>query len=299
MPMAELTTDELVVLQHKTLMLKVRALLLCSVLAILAPWYLMLLPQVFRHYKTAWVDLLIPLFFCPLWLPALWAAWKLGEKNDIRRITSAFSLASGWSLFVAGLSLFVLAATISSDINFGEAIFPLTVLCLQFGLLPYSVRGYRRILLAYDEKAWPWTGLGAGFCAVIPFLVIVPNLLGERHPYYEAPAVGSLRTISMAQMDYDHLHPQTGFAVSLLELGPASGENLIDQTLAGGKKAAYLFTLKPGVPDIEGRVANYAVTATPTRFKEQTSRSFFMDESSLIHYTKEHRPATVQDPLLQ
>src|SRR5262249_29287237 len=155
------------------------------------------------------------------------------------RINSGLSLACGWSLFVAILSSGVLLATTNSDINFGEAVFPLVVLCLQFALLPSALRGHRKVLLVCGEKTWPWTGLGVGLFATIPFLLIFTNLFRRERPHYEAAAVGSLRTISMAQTQYEHFHPETGFAISLEELRAAPGVDYIDPTLASGRKAKY------------------------------------------------------------
>jgi len=292
------TLDERIVLSQKGSTQTVRALLFGSVAAILVPWYASIVPEIVRGYRHASINLLVPLFFSPLWLPAVWAIWKLTEKRDLHRLTSGFSLACSWSLFTGILSLAVLLATTNGDINFGEAIFPFIVICLQIALLPFAIWGYRKARLACNEDAWPLTSIGVGLFATIPFLFIFHNLLGERNPHYAAAAVGSLRTISMAQLEYSNLHPETGFATSLKELGPPE-TNLIDPTLARSKKAGYIFTLKPGAPDIEGRVTSYAVTAIPVRFREEATPGFFMDETGLIHYTKENRPATTNDPALQ
>lgn len=127
---------------------------------------------------------------------------------------------------------------------------------------------------------------------------MLPSLLERERPHYEASGVGSLRTIYTAQVSYAQAHPEKGFAPSLAVLGP-DGSDLIDSVLASGTKSAYAFVLVPEPPDSQGRIRHYVVTARPQRYQRNGTHNFFADESGVIRFTVEDRPATANDPVLQ
>lgn len=143
------------------------------------------------------------------------------------------------------------------------------------------------------------TGLVLGYVgvAMIPFLIIaaiaIPNLLRSRIAANEASAVGSVRTLNVAQITYAAAYPNVGFTCTLTDLGsqtsgsPSSkGANLIDGVLAGGKKSGYTFTLS----NCEGRPGHSSVTfvvvATPITAGQTGIRAFCSDQTGVIRYDK-------------
>ena len=149
----------------------------------------------------------------------------------------------------------------------------------------------------------PWVRriviISAGFLFLIFAAIMIPCFVDSRTAANESSAVGSLRTVANAQNSFSKEHPDKDFATSLGELGPPPGDNQIDSALASGAKSGYVFTFNPGSPDSSGRRTKYAVTAQPRTFEKTGDRSFFVDESGLIRYTIENRPATAADPPLQ
>jgi type IV pilus assembly protein PilA len=141
--------------------------------------------------------------------------------------------------------------------------------------------------------------ISAGFLLLILAAIMIPCFVGSRSAANEASAVGSLRTIDTAQLHFSENHPKKSFASSLAELGPPPGADLIDAALVSRTKSGYVFTFKPGSPDPSGPIPHYTVTARPQTFEKTGYRSFFTDESGVIRYTVENRPATATDPPLQ
>jgi type II secretory pathway pseudopilin PulG len=62
-----------------------------------------------------------------------------------------------------------------------------------------------------------------------------------------------------------------------------------------GLEAGYTLAYAPGMPDPGGSVRTYTLQARPARYG---LRSYFTDQSGVIHATRENRPATPQDPVL-
>jgi prepilin-type N-terminal cleavage/methylation domain-containing protein len=128
--------------------------------------------------------------------------------------------------------------------------------------------------------------------------IAIPNLIKSKMAANESSAVGSLRTITTANIAYSTACPSIGFAATLAELQvgatcPAAA-NEIDNTLSTGKKSGYSFL-------------NYTVTGTPaTQFSvnadpQTTSsgtRHFFVDESGVIR-ANSTAPAANTDNALQ
>jgi hypothetical protein len=133
----------------------------------------------------------------------------------------------------------------------------------------------------------------------------VPKLRQDRPRGNEASAVGSLRKYNTAIVVYVSTYPDIGLPASVKVLGgtgeEATAENalLVDELMAcdGSScvKSGYRFTYTP-VNRSEGR---YEITAVPTSYGSTGTRSFFTDETGVIRFSKEDRPATAQDPPLQ
>ena len=169
--------------------------------------------------------------------------------------------------------------------------------------------GSIRAVIRYSWKTprrsrWPRIigFIGAGFLLLIIAAAMIPCFVVSRSAANESSAVGSLRTITTAQIEFSKHHPEKGFATSLAELGPSLGDTTGDEqlaiTLASGTKSGYIFTMTPGTPDAAGHIAKFAVTASPRIFAKTGTRSFFVDESVVIRYTSENRHAFASDPPL-
>ncbi|GAC1631749.1 MAG: hypothetical protein NVS9B14_04070 [Candidatus Acidiferrum sp.] len=139
-------------------------------------------------------------------------------------------------------------------------------------------------------------GLVLGYIqfALIPFILIVaaiaiPNLLRARMAANEASAVGSLRTLTTAEISYSAACPKIGFAYALTELGPdgsacPDGKNLIDYSLASGLKSGYRFT--PHVSSFTGQTpeTGFGWNADPVKVGSGATgmRHFFVDQTGVI-----------------
>lgn len=126
-------------------------------------------------------------------------------------------------------------------------------------------------------------------------------------------AAGSLRTIVTAAITYFATY-NNGFPLDLQTLGPPpEGEasscqhaDILDQVLASGETQGYRFEYQPGTPlasPAPGCAApgaeSFTVVARPLEYGKDGRRSYFVDESFVIRYTTEDRPATADDPILQ
>jgi type IV pilus assembly protein PilA len=114
--------------------------------------------------------------------------------------------------------------------------------------------------------------------------IAIPNLIKSKMAANEASAVGSLRTITTAEIAYATACPSVGFAATLAELNagancPASkGE--IDAALATNTKSGYSFT----DPAVTGTPATtFNVGASPSSASSGT-RYFCVDETGVIRY---------------
>jgi len=106
----------------------------------------------------------------------------------------------------------------------------------------------------------------------------------------EASGISAVREIGVAQTTYSDTTGEGSYATSLTELGNA---NLIDSLLASGTKDGYAFSIHA---DSEGKT--FGVTATRLGRDESHSRSFYSDETRVIRYTTDDRPAWFKDPPL-
>lgn len=274
----------------------VRTVSLCSLFTILVPWYAVIFRDLNRQNR---LDLLSPILFCPLWLPYAWVFWGLRSNVTAHTVKKALAVAFGCGSLILVLFSFLLAVT-SFDVDRQMAIVYALVVLLQIALLVGTMKAYYsmdrepRDLQILATRLWvPVVGIAA-------VAIILPNLLFYRsRAHDEASAVGSLRTINVAQVEYARTHPDRGFASSLAELGPGSDDPLIDSVLANGKKSSYIFTLTAAPPDSHGRIVRYGITARPQHYGKNIKHNFFTDESGVLRFTTENRAATAQDPTLQ
>jgi hypothetical protein len=123
--------------------------------------------------------------------------------------------------------------------------------------------------------------------------MLVPRRIADRSPSPAVHAVNAIRTIHEAQTQYYSQYNR--YATSLAELGPpasgaanASAADLIGNDLANGKKQGYIFT-------VTGNQGGYIVQARPEVFNTGGSRTFYSDQSMVIHERRGPRPTTAQD----
>jgi type IV pilus assembly protein PilA len=132
---------------------------------------------------------------------------------------------------------------------------------------------------------------------LIIITIAVPKLSRARMYSQETAAIAAIRAIHTAQVQY---YSQYGkYATSLTELGPpASGTaspsaaDIIGNDLAGGLKSGYKFTLtaSPG---------GYAINGNPEAYNSSGSRTFYSDQSMVVHQNYGPEPATASSPELK
>jgi type IV pilus assembly protein PilA len=143
--------------------------------------------------------------------------------------------------------------------------------------------------------------LGYAGIALIPFMVIVPNLLLSKVAANEASAVVTLRTIETASLAYYSQY--NSFPPSLAALGPPSpgkpagpdAANLINGAVAAGNYRGYVFTYESATQDGSSR---FNASADPQQPNTTGIRHFHADESGVIRWNSES-PADRASPELQ
>jgi type IV pilus assembly protein PilA len=115
--------------------------------------------------------------------------------------------------------------------------------------------------------------------------IAIPNLLRSKMAANEASAVGSLRTLNTACLQYATTYG--GYPASLDKLGPAAtatsnSADLIDSVLSSGTKSGYTFLYAAGATDPSGNVLSYTITATPVSPGITGQRGFFTNQTGVI-----------------
>jgi type IV pilus assembly protein PilA len=113
----------------------------------------------------------------------------------------------------------------------------------------------------------------------------------------ESSAVGSLRVLQIACATYKDKYGQGSFPLELSDLRRA---NLIDSTLATGKKSGYVFTYTGGTTDLPGgKVApSFTVYADPEQENATGIRHFYVDQTGVIKF-EIGGPVTMKSPVLK
>ena len=62
---------------------------------------------------------------------------------------------------------------------------------------------------------------------------------------------------------------------------------------------AFEITYTPAPPGEDGKIKTFSIVARPKEYGERFWVSFYIDETGILRYTTEDRPATVQDPELE
>jgi type IV pilus assembly protein PilA len=130
--------------------------------------------------------------------------------------------------------------------------------------------------------------------------IAIPNLLKARISANESSAVGSLRTINTAEVQYAAQCPTLGFAAGLTNLGGTTGDctaaGILDNLLgiAAPVKSGYKFTYAPGAG---APLALYTVNADPVNIGTTGQRGFFTDQTGVIRYNPTGPAAATDNPL--
>jgi hypothetical protein len=125
--------------------------------------------------------------------------------------------------------------------------------------------------------------------------IAIPNLLRSRIAANEASAVGTLRTLNVAQVTYAATYPERGFAPDLATLGPGPGgpsDNSADHAgliadppgcsaSAWCEKSGFRFRITPVC--LRQQCPQYAVVATPIN-ANTGSRNFCSNSDGVIRF---------------
>jgi len=294
----------------------VRAGVLLSMLLFFAPF----VAAVVANGRDMMVGLVFPAILC---IPHLLALPRLfGKEKSLKK-----GLEGAGNIAVGGMMLWGVLGGLPAllSVLMGEVMTAPMVLLLVSGpgiLVHWFLLRSKRVA---HEMLWPQEmavprhvlgGLGVGFYfGVILFWAAVglPGLIRDRPRANETVALGSLRTINTASLEYQatykNSYPPSLASLAVPAEAPLSGfkascaaADLIDTVLAGGQKAGYVFTYTPG-PHVNAPAAgcppgasSYTVTARPRVYGETGRRSFFTDQTGVIRVTSDDRPATASDP---
>jgi type IV pilus assembly protein PilA len=132
--------------------------------------------------------------------------------------------------------------------------------------------------------------------------IAIPNLLRARISANESAAVGNMRTINTAEVQYQTAYPATGYAATLAALGGAAPCTpavatacLIDDTLGAADsvaKSGYLMTYA-----VSSSVG-YTLLNDPAQQGSSGVRGFYTDGSGVIHWKNPGPGATATDPAI-
>ena len=115
--------------------------------------------------------------------------------------------------------------------------------------------------------------------------IAIPNLLKARISANEASAVGSLRTLNTASVQYAAQCPDLGFPAALANIGGTAGDctgaAIIDSVLQSGTKSGYTFVYTAGGTT---PVTTYTITANPITQGVTGQRGFYTDQTGVLRY---------------
>jgi type IV pilus assembly protein PilA len=203
--------------------------------------------------------------------------------------------------------------------------FPASIAAVILGHL--SLSEIRRSAGRIGGRGLATTGLVLGYLGlmVIPIMIVaafaIPNLLRARIAANESAAVGSLRTIDVAAVQYasgyENGYPSSfavfGYGATIV--GNCNHAGLIDRQLASSQKSGYTFTYTPQFPNdapgpvvspkaaangcTSGGASGYTVTANPVQRGTTGERSFFTDQTGVIRAADTGESATADSSPLQ
>jgi type IV pilus assembly protein PilA len=138
--------------------------------------------------------------------------------------------------------------------------------------------------------------------------IAIPNLLRSRMAANEASAVGSIRTMNTAAIEYNSTYGN-GFPPTLAAIGTntasavsCTNAQLLDTVLTGGTKSGYTFALVHGAAAVltsassscsggYGYPDGYVVTAIPVTTGTTGQRAFCSDATGVIRFNASGTPS--------
>ncbi len=143
--------------------------------------------------------------------------------------------------------------------------------------VPSSTRGYSH---------WLSVGLAVLIVAALALAIALPELLQSCCASNEASAISSMRNIVTSQITY---HATTGEGRYAPDLATLSSQKLLDSLLGSGRKNGYMYFLT-------GDGSKFSIVTRPEVYNTGLgTRSFFSDETGVLRFTAEDRPATAED----
>ncbi len=126
--------------------------------------------------------------------------------------------------------------------------------------------------------------------------IVIPNLTRARIAADEGNAVASLRGVISAETTYNTAYPQTGYATTLAQLGPAgqicttptsANACLIDGSMANSgavSHSGYLFNITVGKGGVSSPQIDYTIGAAASNFRISGLRNFCAQEDGVMKY---------------
>jgi hypothetical protein len=124
----------------------------------------------------------------------------------------------------------------------------------------------------------------------------------------DTAAASNLRTLNTALLTYSTAYPEVGYPAALPALsglenqeGSAEHAKLVDGAFLAVPAAKYGYEFRYTLIDpgnVPGREGRYLITATPLELGKAGARSFFTDQTAIVRFTAEPRPANENDPPL-
>jgi type IV pilus assembly protein PilA len=124
----------------------------------------------------------------------------------------------------------------------------------------------------------------------------------------ESAAASTLRTLNTALVTYSSTYPQVGYPANLAQMSGRESQQpspdhallldsafLSEPLIRNGYEFHYVL-LNSGAADSEAR---YQITATPVQYGKNTAESFFTDQTAVLRFTTENRPANENDEPLR
>jgi len=131
-----------------------------------------------------------------------------------------------------------------------------------------------------------------------PMVFIFARPHGQLGFAHEIAAVKAMQIIHTTEAQYKTQYGH--FAASLAELGPpaigapstAAAADLIGRDLASGEKSGYKFTLT-------GNQDGYVIHANPAKYGTSGTRTFYSDQTQVLHENYGPEPATANSKELK
>jgi type IV pilus assembly protein PilA len=124
--------------------------------------------------------------------------------------------------------------------------------------------------------------------------IVVPSCLLVHRTSPELGAIKATQTIHQAEVQYKSQFGR--YACTLKEIGPPAsgpatppGAGLIGNELSGGERGGYRFTLNCSA-------GGYVITAVPVTFGTSGIRTFYSDQTMVVHQNFGAEPATASSP---